>query len=339
MHVICSKCKTRLRISDERIKPEGSKFKCSKCGVVLLARKLSSTIKKEPGVNASDGIKPGEAIEPSYSKSGLSLKAQESEEEEDETTSEETPPSPPPIRSYWAGTPPGREEDANTRPFLHRLPDAFAYPIKGSGFVLILVGTVCFSFLDFFASLSVFGFIATAFVAGYLCAFMMKIVNSSADGKKELPDWPDASDFWDDIIVPLFQVIWTGIFCFAPAIIYLIFVHFDIFFWLLIALGILYFPMALIAVALTNSLLSINPVLIVPSIIKVPVDYLAACAILALIALLANFSQLLVSIIPLAGLVLKNLLGLYFLVVEAHVLGLIYHANQEKLGWFGEGEK
>jgi hypothetical protein len=94
--------------------------------------------------------------------------------------------------------------------------------------------------------------------------------------------------------------------------------------------------MALIAVALTNSVLSINPALVVPSIIKVPVDYLAACVILALISLLANFSQLLVSIIPLAGLVLKNLLGLYFLIVEAHVLGLIYHANQEKLGWFGE---
>jgi len=304
-----------------------------------LARKVSSTIKKEPGVNASDGIKPREDIEPSYSKSGLSPKAQESEKEEDETTSEETPPSPPPIRSYRAGTPPVREDDADTRPFLHRLPDAFAYPISGSGFVLILVGTVCFAFLDFFASLSVFGIIATAFVACYLCAFMMKIVNSSADGKKEIPDWPDASDFWDDIIIPLFQVIWTGIFCFAPAIIYLIFVHFDIFFWLLIALGILYFPMALIAVALTNSVLSINPVLVVPSIIKVPVDYLAACAILALIALLAHFSQLLVTVIPLAGFVLKNMIGLYLLAVEAHVLGLIYHANQEKLGWFGEGEK
>jgi hypothetical protein len=302
-------------------------------------RRPSSSIRKEPGVNTSDGIKPREDIEPSYSKSGLSLKAHESGQEKDETASEETPPSPPPVRSYWAGTPPGREENTDTRPFLHRLPDAFAYPFKGSGIILILVGTVCFSFLDYFASLSVFGFIATAFVAVYLCAFMMKIVNSSADGKKELPDWPDASDFLGDIIVPLFQVIWTGIFCFAPAIIYLIFLHFDIFFWLLLAFGILYFPMALISVALTNSVLSINPVLVVPSIIKVPVDYLAACVILALIALLANFSQLLVSIIPLAGLVLKNLIGLYFLVVEAHVLGLIYHANQEKLGWFGEGEK
>jgi predicted Zn finger-like uncharacterized protein len=335
MLVVCSKCKTRLKILDQRIKPAGSKFKCSKCEAVLLVRRPSSSIKKEPRVNASDGIKPREAIEPSYSQSGLSLQAHESEQEEDETASEETPPSPSPI----AGTPHGREENTDTRSFLHRLPDAFAYPFKGSGFILILVGTVCFSFLDFFASLSVFGFIVTAFVACYLCAFMMKIVTSSADGKKEIPDWPDASGFWDDIIVPLFQVIWTGIFCFAPAIIYLIFVHYDIFFWLLLALGILYFPMALISVALTNSVLSINPVLVVPLIIKVPVDYLAACVILALIALLAHFSQLLVSISPLVGPVLKNLIGLYFLVVEAHILGLIYYANKEKLGWFGEGEK
>jgi hypothetical protein len=263
----------------------------------------------------------------------------ESEEEkgEDEDSGEEPPPSPPPFRSYWAGTPPGHEEDQDTRPFLHRLPDAFAYPFQGGGLVLILVGTMCFSILDFFASFSPFGFIGILFITGYLCAFMMKIVNSSADGKKDLPDWPDVSDFLDDIVVPLFQVVWTGIFCFAPAIVYVIFVHFDIVFWLLIGFGILYFPMALIAVALTNSVLSINPVLVVPSIIKVPVDYLAACFILALIALLANFSQLLVSFIPLAGLILKNLLALYFVILEAHVLGLIYHANREKLGWFGEG--
>jgi predicted Zn finger-like uncharacterized protein len=337
MLVICSKCKTRLRISDERIKPGGSKFKCSKCAAILLVKKPALTKKKDPDDNESHGIKPGQDIEPSYSKSGLSLKTREPEEEEDETTSEETPPPPPPIRSYWTGTPPGEEEDQDTRPFLHRLPDAFAYPFQGSGLVLILVGTVCFSILDFFASFSPFGFIGTIFVAGYLCAFMMKIVNSSADGKKELPDWPDVSDFLDDIVVPLFQVLWTGIFCFAPAIVYLIFVHIDIVFWLLIGLGILYFPMALIAVALTNSILSINPIVVLPSIIKVPVDYLVACILLGLLVALENFGQLLVSFIPLAGLLLKNLFALYFVIVEAHVLGLIYHANQEKLAWFGEG--
>jgi predicted Zn finger-like uncharacterized protein len=336
MLIACSKCKTRFRIADERIKPEGSKFKCAKCAAILLVKKPALTKKSDPGVSASHGIKPGEDREPSYSKSGLSLKTQESEEE---TTSEETPPPPlPPFRSYWAGTPPGQEEDADTRPFLQRIPDAFAYPIQGGGIILILVGTVCFSFLEFFASFSIFGIVGIAFIGGYLCAFMMKIVNSSADGKKDLPDWPDVSDFWDDIIVPLFQVIWTGIFCFTPAIIYGIFVHIDIVFWLLIGFGILYFPMALIAVALTNSVLSINPVLVIPSIIKVPVDYLVACIFLALLAVLENFSQLLVSIIPLLGMALKNLIALYFLIVEARILGLIYHANQEKLGWFGEGQ-
>ncbi len=338
MLVVCSQCKTRLKISDQRIKPAGSKFKCSKCGAVLLVRKPSATIKKDKGFNVSDGIKPSEDIDPTYSQSGLSLKAHESAQEKNETASEETPPSPPPIRSYWAGTPPGREEDVDTRPFLHRLPSAFAYPFQGSGIVLILVGTVCFSTLEFFSSFSIFGIIGYVFLGGYLCASMMKIINSSADGKKELPDWPELSDFWDDIVVPLFQVTWTGIFCFSPAVIYGIFVHFDIVFWLLLGLGILYFPMALIAVSLTNSVLSINPVLVVPSIIKVPIDYLVACMLLGLLAVLENFGQFLVSIIPLLGIALKNLLGLYCLVVEAHVLGLIYHANQEKLGWFGESE-
>ena len=336
MLVVCSKCKTRLKISDHRIKPAGSKFRCSECGAIFLVKAPVST-KKKHDTKASHSIKPGEDREPSFSKNGHTLKLREHDEAEQVDQNEKTPSPPPPIRSYWAGTPPGHEEDVDTRPFLHRLPDAFAYPFQGSGILLIIIGTVCFSTLEFFSSLSIFGVIGYFFLGGYLCASMMKIINSSADGKKELPDWPELSDFWDDIVVPFFQVIWTGIFCFAPAIIYLIFVRIDIVFWILLGLGILYFPMALIAVALTNSVLSINPVIVVPSIIKVPVDYLIACILLGLLTFFENFSQLLVSAVPLLGIGLKNLIGLYFLIVEAHVLGLIYHANQEKFGWFGEG--
>ena len=39
MVIKCSKCKTRFKVTDERIKPQGSKFRCSKCGTVLLIKK------------------------------------------------------------------------------------------------------------------------------------------------------------------------------------------------------------------------------------------------------------------------------------------------------------
>lgn len=38
MVVGCPKCKTKLKIADERIKPEGTKFKCPKCTTLLLIK-------------------------------------------------------------------------------------------------------------------------------------------------------------------------------------------------------------------------------------------------------------------------------------------------------------
>jgi len=37
--VACPKCKSRLKIADEKIAPEGSRFKCPKCSAVLLIKK------------------------------------------------------------------------------------------------------------------------------------------------------------------------------------------------------------------------------------------------------------------------------------------------------------
>lgn len=39
MVVICPKCKVRLKIPDERIAPEGSRFKCPKCSTVMLVKR------------------------------------------------------------------------------------------------------------------------------------------------------------------------------------------------------------------------------------------------------------------------------------------------------------
>jgi predicted Zn finger-like uncharacterized protein len=37
--VICPKCKVRLKVADEKIAPEGTRFKCPKCGTVLLVKR------------------------------------------------------------------------------------------------------------------------------------------------------------------------------------------------------------------------------------------------------------------------------------------------------------
>ena len=39
MVINCPKCKTRLKLAEDKVNPQGSKFRCSKCGTVLLIKK------------------------------------------------------------------------------------------------------------------------------------------------------------------------------------------------------------------------------------------------------------------------------------------------------------
>ncbi|MEK7332479.1 MAG: zinc-ribbon domain-containing protein [Nitrospirota bacterium] len=45
MIVGCPKCKTKLKVADEKLTPEGVRFKCPKCSTVLLVKKPAVQIK------------------------------------------------------------------------------------------------------------------------------------------------------------------------------------------------------------------------------------------------------------------------------------------------------
>ncbi len=45
MVVICPKCKVRLKVADEKIAPEGTRFKCPRCNTVLLVKKPAPRVK------------------------------------------------------------------------------------------------------------------------------------------------------------------------------------------------------------------------------------------------------------------------------------------------------
>jgi len=42
--VICPKCKVRLKVADEKIAPEGTRFKCPKCSTVLLVKRPAARL-------------------------------------------------------------------------------------------------------------------------------------------------------------------------------------------------------------------------------------------------------------------------------------------------------
>ena len=231
--------------------------------------------------------------------------------------------------------------------FTQRLPTAFTYPFRRDGLILLLGGMLFFGLLSFLLRWAILlGLIIAGFYAGYLFACMQKIIVTSAQGDEELPPWPDLTDFHQDIAVPLFQIGSTTLLCLAPGPVLMLLSRVGTpaadlgLFWLsvvLTVLGALYYPMALLAVAMADSLAGMSPMLVIPSILKVPGQYLVACGVLGLLVVgehvtRAGLARL--APIPLLPGALRGFLSLYCLAVEMRILGLLYHTNRKRLSWF-----
>lgn len=279
-----------------------------------------------------------------------------------EVTSRSVPPAalpiPLPQGRHSGRLRPGSRAKRNP-PFAVHVCGAFLYPVAKDGALLLVTGTIFLSIIDalkYFArfaavkgmglgSLISFAFLLllTAFGIGYLASYLRRVVMATAMAEKAAPDWPDLSDFTSDIVSPFFQLLATMLACLAPAILVGMFFRgpeksAQMMVWISCGLGATYFPMAFLAVAMFDSVAALNPLLVVPSIAKVPVSYLLAVALFFAV-LTAKWSgdYFLAKAIPIPVVpsVISTLIGLYLMIVEARVLGLLYLVNKDRLGWFG----
>jgi hypothetical protein len=249
---------------------------------------------------------------------------------------------------------PAQAQAAPDRSFFSQACGAFAYPLKGDGVILLICGGFLFLLIDGAAFLARFAFIyglialifLTVFGVGYLTRFLQNIVVTSARGENEIPDWPDLTDYSSEVTTPFFQMLGIVVFCFAPAIgltIYAIFSGGGA--WLgwattaSIFFGAIYFPMAFTAVAMFDSLGAVNPLLIIPSILKIPKEYALAIALFVVILILRWLGE---KVLPeLLGIpyilpsIIANFFGLYLLAVEMRILGLLCRTKKDELGWSG----
>jgi len=228
--------------------------------------------------------------------------------------------------------------------------DAFSYPFRKDGAILLACGTIVFSFLEgarwvLFTGIKAMGFLGGSFWAtffmcivmsvGYLFAFMQSIVQSSARGDSAMPDWPEISAFWDDLVVPFFQFTCIWLVCLGPGIAVMIFVS-PLAGVPLVFLGLLCLPMAILTVAMADSLAGFNPLIIFSSIGKVPWPYLTICGIFLVIIALVHGIRMLLDLtqIPILPTVVGIPFGLYGTTVEMRLLGLLYYTNKAKFAWF-----
>jgi hypothetical protein len=235
--------------------------------------------------------------------------------------------------------------------FFTRLPSAFGYPLKGSGVFVLIVCTIVTFGLSFISAgwLSIFAKMA---YYGYLFAFMQNIIHSTASEEEELPSWPSIDDLGGCFI----RFAGAALVSFAVPITLAIMAIFSeestIGTTLLIpswVFACLYFPMALLAVAMKDTPIAANPLVVVPAIFKAPLEYLVTVVLMAIILALYNSGNTVISAIFPRGLLthsVPKLLGfsgswafwylfqLYLLAVNMRVLGLLYVTKKRKLAWF-----
>ena len=239
---------------------------------------------------------------------------------------------------------------ASPQGFFERLPGAFVYPFRGSGLLVLIVSTLVFAGLEYMSG-GWIGIFVTVIAVGYLFSYMQNIIHSTAAEDNEMPELPGM----DGVIPAFFTLLGTVLISFGPAIACAYFAIAQqqpaagVALIPAIILGCLYFPMAFLAVAMKDTVLAANPLVVVPAILKVPAEYIVATLLLIGVfgmrrladVIAAGAGEVSYSTKSMTVLfasfgvrALFSLANIYLVTVSMRILGLLYVSKKEKLGWF-----
>ncbi len=234
-----------------------------------------------------------------------------------------------------------RSRRAGPVSFVGGLLRALRYPLGSAGLVLLIVATALSPVLSLVAALFVFGGASAvlSFALGVLVlAFLRQVIVTSADGEDSFPAWPELD------VESLRQnlVLWLSVslVCFGPWMLCGTAVRLEVAAarWacpVLLGLGMFYFPMAMLAVAIQDDAVAMNPILVCGSILRTARKYLVLCLFLALLAgavygVEAAFASVQ---LPAVGTAVTGSLSLYAALVAARAIGWFYSCAKDELGW------
>lgn len=243
------------------------------------------------------------------------------------------------------------------RSFFRELPGAFLYPFRGSGLLVLIVATVIFTLFEIFKLQRMGGItgpivwlFVTVVAGGYFYSYMQNILHATAADEKQMPELPAMEDLFSNF----FRLLGTVFIAFGPAAMMAYLAIGQQMPMAGIALipavifGGLYLPMAFLAVAMKDNVLAANPLIVIPSIVRVPLEYLVTAILVAGIFGVRYLGDVLTSgmageammgssvskMLLLFGLrALWAFFGVYLLTVNIRILGLLYSTKRERLGW------
>ena len=231
--------------------------------------------------------------------------------------------------------------------FLGSLPGAIVYPFRGAGVLILIFSAVLFSVAGNMAGIfSIFFKIGTI---GYLFSYMQNIIHATANEEAEMPELPGMDDVFGGFLRLAGTVLMSFGLVIALLILRLSGVDVPVSAIIITGiLGCLYFPMAFLAVAMKDNVMASNPLVVVPSILRVPLQYLVTVVIFISIfgvqrvgdiiaggarAVTFTTTDMSVFFMSLGFRIVWSFVSVYLLTVNMRIMGLLYLTQKQKLGW------
>jgi len=215
--------------------------------------------------------------------------------------------------------------------------DALSYPVRGSGWIMILMGAIFSVVLDLLQFAPLIGIAVALFSYGYFGAFYLDIISTTMTDRDEVPDWPSFSSFIDDILSPFIRLVGLVLISFLPVFALLFADQKDP--WFIPAMigavvyGCFYFPMAVLAAQAFGGLGAALPHIVFPAVFRALPGYLLAVVALVVGVVICGVAQAFTADIPYVGWFLTAAVALYSLMFQGRLIGLIYRTKCHKLGW------
>jgi DNA-directed RNA polymerase subunit RPC12/RpoP len=181
--------------------------------------------------------------------------------------------------------------------------------------------------------LAFIGIIVKLLLSLYLYWYFCECIRDSAAGGVRAPETLANTPGLGDLLWQWLRTIGCLVVFAAPTSIYYGYAQqTDTAFWALLAFGVFFFPMGLLAVVMFDSFAGINPILLIGSVFRTFLPYCAMTAILALAGfLIAETSPDTQGSAILSFIVYS--VSVYLSMIAAHLLGSFYHRHEEKLNW------
>ncbi|RKY08766.1 MAG: hypothetical protein DRP66_03790 [Planctomycetota bacterium] len=230
------------------------------------------------------------------------------------------------------------------------LVDSFLYPISAAGLTmlgmfvllpfvlkLILQGLVWLGIPAIIVPAAFIFLIIRCIIMFYMFWYLGFCIRESAEGHFRAPDTlaPDSDDGIGETIRQTLMILGTAAVCLLPGIVYYLTKDtIDINFWLLLAAGGFFLPMAMLSVVMQDGLWGLNPFGIVVSIIR---TFLKYCCVTGMFYVPIAIIAYVMIYVPKDNVVMKLLfraMYVYLLIVASHMLGRFFYNNEGRLDWF-----